>query len=229
MVRSGTLGLPGLYQALPEHIQQKVDQLGGVVSYAPEQLIQSRGDKTRGFSIIKAGAVRFGKLDAEGRFIAAAVFEPGQCYGEFTLFADLPRTHDGFAVGATRIQHISKAAFDELLAAEPALSAVLLSSLTKQLHNTLEWIDDMRRYPLKVYLGKRLLQLAQDAQGTIQITQTNLAEMLGVSRVAVGKVLGDYEQRGFIKRHYGYLELVAPDALRRWLRRYIHLEAMPVS
>ncbi len=226
MADFGTLGIPGLYQNLPRTIQHKMDMLGVRRNYQPDQLIQNRGDTTRGFSIIKKGAVRFGKTDIDGRFIAAAVFERGQCYGEFTLFADLPRTHDGFAVSETEIQHIGKAAFDRLLLEESQLAHLLLSSLTNQLHNALEWIDDMRRYPLNVYLGKRLLRLAESGTEQVEVTQSELADMLGVSRVAVGKVLKDYQRQGFVDLRYGGIDVVQPMLLKEWLRDRTKLEAM---
>jgi len=89
----------GLYQVMPVRLRSKLDALGHLKTYGDGQHIQSRGDRTKGFSIIISGAVCFRKIDAGGTFITVAVFGAEQCYGEFTLFADLPRTHDGVAGG----------------------------------------------------------------------------------------------------------------------------------
>jgi len=219
-------GIPGLYQALTLRVRDRLDQLGVEQRYSDNQHIQTRGDKTRGFSIIKSGSVCFGKTDLDGRFIAAAILEPGQCYGEFTLFAGLPRTHDGYAVGETVISHVSKAKFDRLLADEPELAAPIISSLTLRLHNLLEWTDDLRRYPLKYRLGKSLLQMLKEAGGgsVIKITQSDLADLMGVSRVAVAQTLAEYKKLGFINLRYRGVDITNPTALKAWLGNFVQID-----
>ena len=221
-------GIPGLYRSLVPALQQKLDALGVSQRYKDGQHMQSRGDTTRGFSIIKSGAVCFGKTDLDGKFITAAVLEAGQCYGEFTLFADLPRTHDGYGVGDTVVSHISKAKFDHLLATEPTLAGPIISSLTMQLHNLLEWTDDLRRYPLKYRLGKNLLQLQASSEGPreaiVKITQSQLADLLGVSRVAVAQTLAVYKKLGFVRMCYGGIEICDRPLFKNWLQAFVQLE-----
>lgn len=218
-------GIPGLIQALDQRMREQLDALGVEKGYRDGQHIQTRGDKTRGFSIIKAGGVRFGKTDVEGRFIVTAQLEPGQCYGEFTLFAGLPRTHDGYAVGQTVISHISKAKFDRLLEEEPQLAAPIISSLTMRLHNLLEWTDDLRRYPLRYRLGKNLLQMMPEGDDPIiKITQNELADLLGVTRVAVAQTLSDYRKLGFVASRYGGLELLDRPAFKAWLQEFVQID-----
>jgi len=221
-------GLPGLYQALPVELQQKLDGEGEVKRYQHGEHMQSRGDKTQGFSVIKAGAVCFGKYDEDGRFIAIATFGVGQCYGEFTLFAGLPRTHDGIAVGDTAVSHISKARFDRLMVSEPTLASAIISSLTLQLHSVLEYTDDLRRYPLKYRLGKALLQMRSPAGDIglerIKITQSQLADLMGVSRVAVAQVLAAYRDHGFVETIYGGFRIPDRAVFKSWLTAFDRLE-----
>ena len=221
-------GLPGLYKGLGPALQTKLDEAGIVRRYRDGQHMQSRGDTTRGFSIVKSGAVCFGKTDEDGRFIAIATLDKGQCYGEFTLFAGLPRTHDGYAVGETAVSHIPKARFDLLLEAEPMLGARIISSLTVQLHNLLEWADDLRRYPLKYRLGKALLQLEADSEtsgeGCIAITQNQLADLMGVTRVAVAQVLASYKDQGFVATLYGGIKILDRAGLKLWLTQFVQIE-----
>ena len=221
-------GASGLYRALEPALQKALDAAGGVTHYRDGQHMQSRGDTTRGFSIIKSGAVCFGKTDEDGRFIAVATQGEGQCYGEFTLFAGLPRTHDGYAVGDTVVSHISKANFDRLMAAEPTLAGAIITSLTMQLHRVLEWTDDLQRYPLKYRLGKTLLQLKADsgahAKNGITITQSQFADLMGVSRVAVAQVLAAYKKLGFVETKYGGIKIVNAEAFKNWLQAFVQVE-----
>lgn len=224
-------GIPGLFEALNQQARCELDALGVEQHYRDGQHIQTRGDKTRGFSVIKSGSVCFGKTDVEGRFIATAVLEPGQCYGEFTLFAGLPRTHDGYAVGETVISHVSKAKFDRLLADNPELAGPIISSLTMRLHNLLEWTDDLKRYPLKYRLGKSLMQMQKEAgrEAHIKITQSELADLMGVSRVAVAQTLAEYKKLGFVKARYGGLDIIEAGAFKTWLKEFMQLDSLSPS
>ncbi|NVJ68935.1 MAG: Crp/Fnr family transcriptional regulator [Alphaproteobacteria bacterium] len=214
-------GIPGLMEVLPADMRARFDALGVEKRYQDKQHIQSRGDQTKGFSVIKSGAVCFGKTDKEGRFITTAVLEAGQCYGEFTVFGGLPRTHDGYAEGPTVISHLSKTKFDQLLLDEPALAAPIISLLTVRLHHMLEWVDDLRRYPLRYRLGKNLLLMVKGMEDSlIAATQSELADLMGVSRVAVAQALADYKRSGFVATEYGGLRLLDKEGLRSWLRQF---------
>ncbi|NVJ99234.1 MAG: Crp/Fnr family transcriptional regulator [Alphaproteobacteria bacterium] len=220
-------GVPGFMDALSPEQQKLVEDAGSIRRYSHKQHLQSRGDQDQAFSIIKAGSVCFGKTDSSGKFIALATLEAGQCYGEFTVFAGLPRTHDGFTVGETVISHISKARFDRLLLDHPDLAGAIIRVQTLRLHQALEWIDDLRRYPLKYRLGKYLLFILASADGPrIAITQSDLADLMGVSRVAVSGVLADYRARGFLRPVYGGLEILDSEGLRKWLRSFLTLDPL---
>jgi len=214
-------GIPGLMEVLPEHTRARFDAVGSLKRYRDKQHIQSRGDQTAGFSVIKSGSVVFGKSDREGRFITTAVLEAGQCYGEFTVFGGLPRTHDGYAEGETVISHLSKAQFDQLLLDEPTLAGPIISLLTVRLHHMLEWVDDLRRYPLKYRLGKTLLLMMRGTEdGLIAATQSDLADLMGVSRVAVAQVLAHYKAKGFVGTEYGAVRVLDRSGLKAWLQGF---------
>lgn len=221
-------GVPGFMEVLTEEQRHVIDGLGVPRRYSHRQHMQSRGDRDQAFSIIREGAVCFGKNDSDGRFIALAVLEAGQCYGEFTIFAGLPRTHDGFAQGDTVVSHISKPVFDRLLLDRPDFAAPIIRLQTLRLHSALEWADDLRRYPLRFRLGKQLMIMLSARPGCrLDVTQAELAELLGVSRVAISKVLQEYRKRGFIRLVYGGLEVADMAGFKSWLAGFVRLD--PVS
>lgn len=218
-------GLSGLMAALSDEQRSRLDDLGVRRRYHHKQHVQSRGDADKGFSIIRSGAVCFGKSDSDGRFIAVAVLEAGQCYGEFTVFGGLPRSHDAYAQGETEISHISKARFDQLLVDHPDLALPIIRHLTLKLYHALEWMDDVRRYPLKYRLGKTLLSMSgADGSRIIRVTQAELADLLGVSRVAVAQALAEYRKHGFVRSVYGGVEVENRKAFKNWLQGFVTVD-----
>jgi len=132
---------PSFMDRLPEALREKIIQAGNLVSYNDGQLIHSRGDVKPGVSIVMSGSVQVGVYGIDGVFVMTTVLGPGQTFGEFTLFAGLPRTHDVAASGATQINQVSANAFNRLYEAEPDISRALLSTTLVRTHRLLEMMD----------------------------------------------------------------------------------------
>ena len=154
---------------MPIAMRNAVEAAGTLVRYRDGATIQQRGDRKPGLSIVVEGMVRMSATDSEGERSTYVVYGPGNVFGEMTLFLDIPRTLDAVAVGDTAIREVSRAGFTRLLDAQPAVRDHLLSSLARQLSQTLERLDDQRRLPTTVRLAKMLLNLAEP-EGDFPVT-----------------------------------------------------------
>lgn len=219
MARLFLLGAPSLASLLPSDLFAALRAAGTPITYPDKALIQARGDARPGLSIIHEGAVQIGNPGVDGSFVVTSVLGPGHCFGEMTLFGDLPRTHDAVAMGATVIDQVSPVAYERIAAAEPALDRAIMAMMARRLHVLLEFADDLRRLPLKVQLAKLLSTMTRtDGEVSADATHEELAAILGVSRVAIGTALTALEREGLVKRHYG--RVVVPDGpmLRAWIQ-----------
>jgi CRP-like cAMP-binding protein len=212
-------GVPGLMDDMPPRLLEALRAVSTSVAYAHEQMIHHRGDRKPGLSIVRVGAVRMGNLGLDGRYHAIAVLGPGHCFGESALLAGLPRTHDAQAEGDAIIDQITKAQFDGVLSKEQGLRAALLANMAKRLHSALEFIDDFRSLALPARLGKLLRGSSLPTGGarTLAVTQDELAQALGVSRMSVHTALQDLENQGLIARRYGAIEILSDAALVTWI------------
>ena len=221
----------GLAQGLPPRLATRLAAAGTIIAYRSGATIHQRGDDKPGLSVIVEGAVSFSVTDIHGERINLARFGPGDCFGEFTLFAGLPRTHDATAVGPTRVNQIGKAAFFRLLDDEPAFRDHLLRRLATMLALSTELLDDERRLSLKARLAKFLAARAPgDAPAyEVVITQTDLAELFAASRVAVGAALRDLNSIGLIETAYGAVRVINRAALGDWLAKETGVEPLFVA
>jgi CRP-like cAMP-binding protein len=168
-----------------------------------------------------------GRSDREGKTVMSVVLKNGQSFGELTLFANLPRPFDAFAVGPTRINKISRAAFFQLMDQEPALRRSVLANLAIQVAGTLDQIDSLKRLPLRERVAKTLLEFAlgtgqsqpeEGQRATAQATHGQLAEALGVTRVSIASALDSLIGLGLIVQAYGRIDIPDTRALERFLR-----------
>lgn len=228
---------PTLFDLLPAPLMDTLLSLGRRRAYGDGQIVQERGDDRAALSIVTRGEVAAGNLSLDGALLASALLRPGETFGELSLFAGLPRTQTLWAQGDVEIAHVPAARFWPLFDTEPALARALMSLTVARNHEVLEFVDAQRRLSLPARLAHLLLAASGDAaaMGGINVPrkgatgqaneavhacrQEDLAMMLGVSRVAVGKALARLKALSLVTPRYGEIHLPDLAALRRWLAR----------
>jgi CRP-like cAMP-binding protein len=211
-----------LLSLLSKPVRQKLIAAAKTVKYQPGQLIHRRGDHKPGLSIVKSGTVQVGINGSDGTFVMVSSLGPGQCFGEFTIFTQLPRTHDVSAVDAAQIYQLSHAAFLRLHSHEAEISSALLQVTLIRNHLLLEMLDALRRLPILERTASVLLSMSTSS-GTfthVQCKQDELAFALGISRVSLGKALKKLERNGLIKLGYGKIQFTQRQSLEDWVSKY---------
>jgi CRP-like cAMP-binding protein len=228
-VRTVDYGIPGILELLSDDQNAALREVEVLVRYRDRELIQSRGDRTRGLRIVRSGAVRASNVGLDGQYLALGVFGRGQTFGEMTLFANLPRTFDVHASGPTTIGHIDEAGMKRLFRDHPELRDVFLTTLATQLHAALELVEDLRRLPIAIHVAKLLVTMVKAGKTSevLEVTQASLAETLGVTRIPVARALERLEKEGLLRHSYGRVEVPDAAALRAWVDT--HLTLRPVD
>lgn len=185
------------------------------------QYIHSRGDTDPGISIIESGAARAGIYGADGEFILTSFLGAGHSFGEFTVFTELPLSHDISAVGPTTVIRIPSRTFLDLGAAEPAYIGALMRATLMRSHILLEMLHAIRILPLVSRVAKFLLILTPPppAKPKVRFKQADLAATIGLSRASMNRALTELENMRLIKRKYGAIEVCDLDELMAWLKR----------
>ncbi len=104
-----------------ERVRQLASQARRLLFGEGEAIVRE-GDKGDSFFVVEHGALRveIGRNDGQaGRMIAR--LGPGDCFGEMSLLAGDPRSATVVAEGTAAVLEIGRAAFQELVAADPAL------------------------------------------------------------------------------------------------------------
>ena len=228
-IRTLEYGLPGILELLSDEQKAALKEVEVPVHYRDGELVQSRGDRTRGLRIVRAGAATVGNVGVNGQHLTLAILGPGQTFGEMTLFAELPRSFDVRASGPTTIGHIDDARMKALLQKNPDLAGVFLTTLARQLHAALEMVEDLRRLPVVTHVAKLISTMVKPGKpsAVLEVTQKSLAETLGVTRIPVARALERLENEGLLRHSYGRIEVPDAAALRAWVDA--HLTLRPVD
>ena len=204
-----------LFSALPDGLQRELEARALPRSFAAGQIIQQRGERANGFWLILEGSVAVGQYHADGEFRAMAVLGPGDSWGELAMFAGRPRVVDAVARSACSLRHIRETAFEKVLAEHPSAMRPLLGALSTQLQEILDVTAGIRSGSAKARVAGMLATLASrlDLPASIEVSQQELGELLGLSRMTVNSALREYERAGSIRRRYGRIEVIDRESL----------------
>ena len=165
------------------------------------------GDQGDRLYFIISGKVKLGRTASDGRENLVAVMGPGEVFGEMALFDPSPRSTAATAVSETQLAGLNHENLMKVLERNPAVSQQLLQALARRLRRTNENLADLVFSDVPGRVAKALLDLADRfgrpaADGLLvahDLTQEELAQLVGASRETVNKALAEFVHRGWIR------------------------------
>jgi CRP/FNR family transcriptional regulator, cyclic AMP receptor protein len=214
-----SISAPALFQAFPPALQQKLRESALRKSFNDGQFLYHRGDTAGGLWLIAKGQVKIGHYNDRGDMQVIAIMGLDDSFGELACFGRFLRVVDAQAMGRVEALWITDAQLTNAMATSPDITRELMRILATQLQEALNNLFSFRNMSASQRLAERLLTLSggQTAPIKLAIRQQELAELIGVSRMTIASALAELEKAGFIERHYRYLMVVDPKALRGWL------------
>jgi CRP/FNR family cyclic AMP-dependent transcriptional regulator len=209
------------FASLPEAFQEALLRLGRHRELADGERLFSRGDACKGLYGVVDGAIRVSGTSARGKEALLVVLESPNWFGEVAVFDGMARTHDASADGPTKIVEVPLAALHKLLDAEPAYWRDLGRLVAGKLRLAFTTMEDTALLPISMRVARRLSWMAEGygqwkgrSQRSIEVSQDELAQMLGSSRQTINQNLKNLESQGFIRTTYGQIEILDLPGLR---------------
>ena len=173
-------------------------------TYRQDQFLWYQGDPGDHLVVIVEGLVKITVASERGDEMVLATVGAADVLGELSVIDQGPRSASAVAVQSTTALVINRSALLAAMHQSPALLDAVLLDLGGRIAKLLvqraeRQSDDPSR------------RLAVD----LQLTQTELAQMVGASRPAVNRVLQGLVGRGVIRVDGHTIEIVDAPALRR--------------
>jgi CRP-like cAMP-binding protein len=125
------------------------------------------------------------------------------------------------AVESTETAALSRTDLLEFVKAHPEFSLRLIATLAQRLRQVDERLEDAHFLDLDARLAKRLVDLTAEqghamADGTVKLslTQSELASMIGATRVSANRLLKTFEAAGLVRRGRSAILVTNLQALR---------------
>lgn len=171
------------------------------------QVLFHEGEPGDRMYVILDGKVKLGHGAPDGRESLIAILGPGEMFGELSLFDPGLRTSTATALTDVAVLELSNEQLMPWLAGRPEVAAALLQALARRLRRTNDALADLVFSDVPGRVAKALMELGEKF-GTMthegllvthDMTQEELAQLVGASRETVNKALADFTQRGWIR------------------------------
>jgi len=180
----------------------------------------SPGDTTY---IIETGKVRIFALSESGQEISVRICGTGEVFGELSMLDGLPRSAGAMALEETRVLTLQREDYRELLEAYPHMAKGIIATLTARVRYTTQYAENLAFLDVEGRVAQRLLELAnlygvQAPAGVeigMQLTQSDLASLVGATRERVNKVLAAFRNQGLIESDAERIIVRDPRGLKR--------------
>lgn len=201
------LARAGLFQGVePEAVGALVSALT-YHDYARGAVVFHEGEQGDSLYIVLTGKVKVGRRAADGRENLLSVMGPSDMFGELSLFDPGPRTATATVIAEGRLARLQHTALRPWITDRPEIAEQLLRVLARRLRRTNDALADLIFTDVPGRVAKALLGLAErfgspEADGTRvhhDLTQEELAQLVGASRETVNKALADFAGRGWLR------------------------------
>lgn len=186
-----------------------------ILEIEASQYIWTKGQDVNSVYVLLEGGVYFSEIDEAGTETVFYPQYPVNVFGESEVFLNLA-SYNNYArtISKSKIAVLDKAHFIELLDLNPAYTRWWLTEMTQRV----QFIKKLRMATTQNSPEDRVIQALIEAyQHSIEgeemcefpYTQEILANLLGLSRRVVNRVLNDLEGRGYLSLEYGKVVIKA--------------------
>lgn len=196
-----------IFEDLDDASLRKLGERATQRTYDKGQLIFHQGDIAGSLFVMREGLVKVFVTSEAGDEMVFVTLRPPDTFGELALLDGLERSASAEAVEPTTVVELDRSTFLELLTSNPHMTEALLQSMGRVLRRLTEQASDLVFLDLHGRVAKLLLNIA-DRRGValttgqeldLQLTQSDLARMVGGSRQSVNQILRSFERRGYLE------------------------------
>jgi CRP/FNR family cyclic AMP-dependent transcriptional regulator len=175
--------------------------------------------------LVESGRVRIFLQTERGEKYTLDLLGPGDFFGEMALLDGLPRSASAETVEDSVLYTLTRADFQRELISTPDLAIALLAHLSARVRRLIEYAESLAFLDVYGRLAHVLLDMAErhghQKDGLVinlNMTQVELAQMIGATRERINRALAAFKAQGLIQMRGR--KIVIKDAQRLRDRMY---------
>jgi CRP/FNR family transcriptional regulator, cyclic AMP receptor protein len=222
-----TLQSTGLFDGIPLTIISEFASTVRIAHYERQEVIVPQGASNCGLYIVAEGLVKEYRLHTSGRQRVIKMYGSGSLFGRTILTDSGSCILQAEAVEPTEVYVIIPRYLQSLIEQDATVAIRLMIHMAKQLEEAYLELESVAYEPIYHRVCNLLIKLCNDLQISVpsgcfislRITQEDMAEMLGVTRMTVTKAVRELRKKGILLGRSGNLRL-DHDALSEETKRF---------
>ncbi|NWF67732.1 MAG: Crp/Fnr family transcriptional regulator [Chloroflexi bacterium] len=162
------------------------------------------GESCAGFHVVLDGLVRIYRVNGEGRLHTLSLLRPLSTFNEVAAVDGGPNPFNAVAVTHVTVLQLSHRCLLDLMSSQRTLLGNYVQALAHMNREYIERLEDMTFRTIPSRLAKLFLHEAayagQIAQTPSQLTQEEIAAVLGTTREVVGRALRELLNAGLLRK-----------------------------
>ncbi|HZG81597.1 MAG TPA: Crp/Fnr family transcriptional regulator [Brevibacillus sp.] len=176
-------------------------------------VIYKQGTMGEGFYYLHKGLVKIVSTTVKGNDRLLNIVVPGQILGIQSMDQ---QTHFTSAIAAKNsvVYHFSCCQFQEMLKVQPELLTLLTQTIHQKMRTLVSAIN-MKALTSEQHIATLLLNICEEYKNyEVPLTQQDLADCAGLTRITVYKILRQWKEQGMVEFQNRTFTIKDPDLLR---------------
>lgn len=185
-------------------------------------IVVHQGDTSGDMYAVLQGRVKV-VANVEGEEVLLSIMGAGEVFGEIALLDGGARSATVTTLETCRLLVLSREAFRSLLFTVPTLGVRLMETLAKRIRVLTDRAESSSTRDVPARLARAILGLSDQfgatagngrTRVTVNLSQQELANLIGASREIVNRWLGRFNKRRVLRHHKGVLTIFDEAQLR---------------
>ncbi|NLL34170.1 MAG: Crp/Fnr family transcriptional regulator, partial [Clostridiales bacterium] len=140
------------------------------------------------------------RLNISGKEQVLRLVEPGEFFGELSLFSSVPLTDYAQALEETTMCIVQGERLKELMGKYPSIAFKVMDVLSRRLEKAENRIEDISLSSVTKRVSSALLELSEgNKEFNLPMTKGDLASQLGMSQETLSRKLASLQEDGLIQ------------------------------
>ena len=194
------------------------------VTFQEKNTIYHEASAPKGAYYIKEGTVKLSSVDSNGSERYLAILGQEASFGESALFAQRPHRCSAIARSEVLLGFIPRAELRKITSRNVGIANLILEIVSQRHSRALEMSLKRERLGLAERIATTLIGLlrVQSVKGqtvdrhveyVLNLTQNEVAAILGASRQSINKIVGRWCEEGVIRLEYGQINIISLEKL----------------
>jgi len=209
-----------LLNALSQKAMQHFNAIGRTTKRRRGEWIFRFGDPADSIYLLREGRIKVTTSGKDGQEVLHDLIGPSEIFGETSLILGIPRTTSAQAVEPSVLCEIGRRNFETLLRMYPEVWFQLLKSVGLRLKKAEAQLVNVICNDVSLRVRETLIDLIVKESGTkpdrpikVNITQQDLANLIGASRQKTWQALKELEDSSVLRLSYRSILVIAPNKL----------------